>query len=61
MIREFGYHHDLQHAFSILDIMKEEGVAPDVYTYRALIDTCGRANEPSKAAVVFKVCWLRRI
>ena len=61
MIREFGYHHDLQHAFAILEIMKEEGVAPDVYTYRALIDTCGRANEPSKAAVVFKVCWLPHI
>jgi pentatricopeptide repeat protein len=44
-----------------LEIMKEEGVAPDVYTYRALIDTCGRANEPSKAAVVFKVCWLPHI
>jgi len=56
MIREFSYHHELQSSFDVLDIMKELGVAPDLYTYRALMDSCGRCNEPSKAAVVFKVC-----
>lgn len=56
MIREFSYHHELQSSFDVLDIMKELGVAPDLYTYRALMDSCGRCNEPSKAAVVFEVC-----
>ncbi|KAG0563918.1 hypothetical protein KC19_8G069400 [Ceratodon purpureus] len=54
MIREFSYHHELQSSFDVLDIMKELGVAPDLYTYRALMDSCGRCNEPSKAAVVFE-------
>lgn len=56
MIREFSYLHELQSAFGVLDIMKELEVAPDLYTYRSLIDACGRCNEPSKAAVVFEVC-----
>ena len=58
MIREFSYHHELQSSFDVLNIMKELGVTPDLYTYRALIDSCGRCNEPSKAAVVFEVCPL---
>ena len=56
MIREFSYRHELQSSFDVLDIMKELGVMPDLYTYRALMDACGRCNEPSKAAVVFEVC-----
>lgn len=54
MIREFSYHHELQSSFDVLDIMKELGVAPNLYTYRALMDSCGRCNEPSKAGVVFE-------
>ncbi|XP_024359813.1 pentatricopeptide repeat-containing protein At5g02830, chloroplastic isoform X2 [Physcomitrium patens] len=54
MIREFSYNHQLQSSFDVLDIMREFGVAPDLYTYRALIDSCGRCNESSKAAVVFE-------
>lgn len=56
MIREFSYHHELRSAFDILDMMKELGVAPDLFTYRALMDACGRCNEPSRAAAVFEVC-----
>ncbi len=55
MIREFGYHCELGSAFTVFDLMKKEGVSPDLHTYRALIDACGRSGEPSKAAVVFEV------
>jgi len=54
MIREFGYHCELGSAFTVFDLMKKEGVSPDLHTYRALIDACGRSGEPSKAAVVFE-------
>ncbi|XP_024360773.1 pentatricopeptide repeat-containing protein At5g02830, chloroplastic [Physcomitrium patens] len=54
IIREFSRHGNLRSCFKVLDFMKELGVMPDVFTYRVLIDSCGRHKEPSKATIVFE-------